>query len=60
MIKSTSNHGSDLIDFVTELASHQGFLVTKSGQFDNDLGRYFNFVQPLTWVYGNNSTNQGQ
>ena len=57
IIKSTSNHGSDLIDLVTELARYQGFLVTKSGQFDNDLGRYFNFVQPLTWVYGHKSTN---
>lgn len=55
--KNTGNRGGDLLHFVSDIASSQGFLVTKSGQFDNDLGRYFNFVQPLTWVYGHKSTN---
>jgi hypothetical protein len=53
----TGNRGSDLIHLVTAIVERQGFSVSKFGQFDNDQGRYFNFVQPLTWVYGHNSTN---
>lgn len=55
--ENTGNRGSDLLHLVTNIANSQGFSVTKSGQFDNDLGRYFNFVQPLTWAYGHKSTN---
>ena len=28
--------------------------ILQSGFYDNDKGRYFNFVQPLTWLYGAN------
>ena len=28
--------------------------IVQSGSLDNDRGRYFNFVQPLTWVYATN------
>ena len=28
--------------------------IVQSGSFDDDQGRYFNFVQPLTWVYATN------
>jgi len=28
--------------------------IMQSGTVDNDKGRYFNFVQPLTWVYATN------
>jgi hypothetical protein len=56
-IKGTGNHGRDLINLVSKILKNQGFTVIKSGQFDNDLGRYFNFVQPLTWVYGHKSAN---
>ena len=55
---TTENVGADLIHLLTNLVQEQGFTVTKSGHFDHDRGRYFNFVQPLTWVYGHNVTNQ--
>ncbi len=54
---NTGNRGTDLIHLLIEIAEQQGFSVTKFGQFDNDQGRYFNFVQPLTWIYGYNFTN---
>jgi len=57
-INCTDNHSSDLIQLVTDIAKEQEFEVVKSGQYNQDLGRYFNFVQPLTWVYGHHNTNQ--
>lgn len=57
VFKNTGNRGSDVLNLVSEVVSNQGFSITKSGQFDNDQGRYFNFVQPLTWVYGYKSAN---
>jgi hypothetical protein len=51
-IKNTKNISSDLLNYITDIIKKQGFAVSKTGQFDNDQGRYFNFVQPLTWVYG--------
>jgi hypothetical protein len=51
-IKNTKNTGGDLIEYITNIIKKQGFVVSKTGQFDNDQGRYFNFVQPLTWIYG--------
>jgi hypothetical protein len=48
-----SNHNSeDIVSMLTGLISKAGFAVTKSGHYDKDLGRHFNFVQPLTWIYG--------
>jgi hypothetical protein len=58
IFNTTENLGADLISLLADIVLEQGFTVTKSGQFDHDLGRYFNFVQPLTWVYGHNVTNQ--
>lgn len=46
------SNGSILINLIKNLALHMGYSVTKHGMFDNDCGRHFNFVQPLTWVYG--------
>jgi hypothetical protein len=57
VIRNTENHSTDLIQFITNITEDQGFIVTKSGMFDQDLGKYFNFVQPLTWVYGYNTSN---
>lgn len=59
-IESSGQHGVDYIKFLTTIVTELGFCVTKTGSFDNDLGRYFNFVQPLTWIYGNNVTNKGK
>jgi hypothetical protein len=58
IFNTTENPGADLISLLTDIVLEQGFTVTKSGHFDRDLGRYFNFVQPLTWVYGHNVTNR--
>ena len=57
LIENTGNCSSNLIHLITEIAKIQKFTVTKFGQFDQDHGRYFNFIQPLTWVYGHNTTN---
>lgn len=56
-IHATNQRGYDCIEFLTTVVNDLGFCVTKTGTFDNDLGRYFNFVQPLTWIYGNKITN---
>lgn len=60
VFKSDTAHGLRLLNLISTVVLHQGFEVIKSGHFDHDLGRYFNFVQPLTWVYGHNLTNQSQ
>ena len=54
---NTTLHGSDLINFISLELQKQGYITTKSGYFDNDQGRYFNFVQPQTWLYGNKNSN---
>ena len=54
---STAHQGNDLISVIDAIVSKFGYSITKFGCNDNDLGRYFNFVQPLTWVYGS-KTNQ--
>lgn len=55
----TNQPGNDYNRFLTSIVNDLGFCVLESGTFDNDLGRYFNFVQPLTWIYGNKITNKG-
>jgi hypothetical protein len=54
----TGNHGNDLISMIDNIVSKLNYSVIKSGCYDNDFGRYFNFVQPLTWAYGS-KTNTG-
>jgi hypothetical protein len=49
--------GKDIINFVGNQIQAHGYLIAKSGHFDLDLGRYFNFVQPLTWLYGHKTSN---
>jgi hypothetical protein len=53
-LKITHNktHSEDLINFIEQLVVNSNYRVVKSGSHNNDRGRYFNFVQPLTWVYG--------
>jgi hypothetical protein len=53
----TDQKGQDIINMMTFYVNRQGFTVLKTGRFDQDRGRYFNFVQPLTWMYGTNETN---
>ena len=54
---STGHQGNDLISAIDTIVSKLGYSINKFGCHDNDLGRHFNFVQPLTWVYGS-KTNQ--
>jgi hypothetical protein len=49
--------GSDLVDFLESVINKLGYEKKESGYFDADLGRYFNFVQPLTWIYGTQKAN---
>lgn len=51
----SKSSGQTIIDLVGKLLPN--FNIVKSGFFDNDLGRYFNFVQPLTWIYATNKSN---
>lgn len=47
----------DLVGLLAYAVEQQGFEVVKKSQIERDLGRYFNFVQPLTWIYGTKTTN---
>jgi len=53
----TGEHGIDLLNFVSLLLGPK-YTITKKGTFDNDQGKYHNFVQPLTWIYGTRTTNK--
>ena len=35
----------------------QNYTIKKQEYFDNDKGRYMNFVQPITWAYGTQTDN---
>lgn len=48
-------NGEQLISLVSAILPT--FDIAKSGYFDDDQGKYFNFVQPLTWVYATNKSN---
>jgi hypothetical protein len=50
--------GINITCMLEQIVNKCGFVVTDKGYFDHDQGRYFNFIQPLTWVYGVNATNQ--
>ena len=45
--------GENIINLIKSVAT--AHTIIKSGFFDEDQGRYFNFVQPLTWDYGTNN-----
>lgn len=57
-IKITKQQGINCVELLNAVVNELGFGVTQSGTFDDDLGRHFNFVQPLTWVYGNKITDK--
>lgn len=46
--------GKSIINLVEKIISPE-FTVRQSGNFDNDQGKFFNFVQPLTWIYATNN-----
>jgi len=55
---SSDQKGLSLIKVLEFYLDKQGYSIDRYGHLDNDLGRYFNFVQPLTWVYGSKKTNR--
>lgn len=51
-VEVTGNHGADLLNFIEVVVRELGYYGNKHSTFDADLGRYFNFIQPLTWMHG--------
>jgi hypothetical protein len=49
--------GNDIINMIKLFVAPIGLTITSSGTHDFDRGCYFNFVQPLTWMYGTKTTN---
>ena len=56
-IKDNGQAGANIIQVVDNIVRKLNFKITKHGTYDFDLGRHFNFVQPLTWAYGSYVTN---
>ena len=54
----TNVSAGTLLELVEKFVNILNYRVTQSGKFDNDQGQYFNFVQPLTWIYGSNASDQ--
>jgi len=48
--------GNDIINMIKIFVEPLEFRIKSSGTYDLDRGRYFNFVQPLTWAYGTKIT----
>jgi hypothetical protein len=59
MIYNDSNigRGQQILDVIKTFIASHGFSVRRQGSMDHDQGRYFNFVQPLTWLYAERETN---
>jgi hypothetical protein len=49
--------GVELLCWLEHCLAEIGFSVKKKGFFDEDRGRFYNFVQPLTWLYAEYATN---
>jgi hypothetical protein len=47
-------NGQQLLELVSIILPQ--FDIIKSGYFDDDQGKYFNFIQPLTWIYAANKS----
>jgi hypothetical protein len=56
-IATHSSMGQTIVKFVSGLLKDRGFDIEQSGYYDQDFGQRFNFVQPLTWIYGTNNRN---
>ncbi len=55
--RCNSEVGSNLINIAETQLSAKGFDVKSKGADDNDKGKKFNFIQPLTWIYATNNNN---
>ncbi len=49
--------GQQILDILQKFIAVQKFSIKCQGSMDHDQGRYFNFVQPLTWLYAERETN---
>jgi len=49
-------YGLQILDWLSYCLKDLGFTPQQQGHFDRDQGRYFNFVQPLTWIYAEHET----
>jgi hypothetical protein len=58
LIDNNIGHGHSILKVVSQHLSTLGFRTIKMGCLENDQGKYFNFVQPLTWVYAEHETYQ--
>lgn len=47
----------DVVELLVWAVGQYGFEVIEKSKIERDLGRYFNFVQPITWIYGKKITN---
>ena len=56
VFESTESNGQQLLKLVSMILPQ--FNVIKSGYFDDDQGKYFNFIQPLTWIYAANKSHR--
>ena len=52
---SAATGGVGILELVSQYVKSQGYVSVSQGTLDNDQGRHFNFVQPLTWMYGTTS-----
>ena len=57
MIEDLGQAGTNIIQVVNNIVGKLNCKITKHGTYDHDHSRHFNFVQPLTWVYGSYVTN---
>lgn len=58
VIENTNQHGTDIIQTINKIITKLNYTIVDQGTCDNDRGRHFNFVQPLTWIYGSYVTDQ--
>jgi hypothetical protein len=52
--------GQQIINALDGFLTTKNFIMKNHGMFDDDQGRYFNFVQPLTWIYCERETDRSQ
>lgn len=48
---SDSTNGTQILIWMSDYLKLLGFTIVQQGCFEVDRGKYFNFVQPLTWIY---------
>lgn len=51
------SRGEQIVDFISHCLAGLGFTIDDFGLNDDDRGKMFNFIQPLTWTYGHQAPN---